>query len=179
MPGTLNEQFDYCSGRQQDTTVRQGVKLRIVRVPDSEDVGVFITIVWSFQEVEGRRDHRGKTRSTVPSRQGPRRNYLHAKHLVILRVPTSTVSAFTVVVKTPVWSDMEREGTAQDGPYTTVVFGQCYLTRVLFCIKIIVCEFRILRGGANRGQPNVLNVRARWAWREVRKRQKLGSEMER
>jgi hypothetical protein len=60
VPNTFSEQSNRYSGKQRDTAVRQGAKLKMVEVPDSEDVRVFAAIVL-LQEVEVRRDHRGKS----------------------------------------------------------------------------------------------------------------------
>lgn len=60
VPDTHGEQFDHCGGKQRDTVVKQSTEWRIVEVPDSEDVGVFVGIVLLSQGVKVGRDCRGK-----------------------------------------------------------------------------------------------------------------------
>jgi hypothetical protein len=66
---------------QRDTTVRRGAKPWIVRVPDSEDVGVFVTI-GLFQEVEVRPNRRGKSRGRKPPQRDLAQRFLGATYLV-------------------------------------------------------------------------------------------------
>jgi hypothetical protein len=125
-----------CNGKQRDATIRQGVKWRIVGVPDSRDVGVFVFIVLLFQEVEARRDCRGRSLLLI----------LHRTERHLCR---------TRRAKKP----LRRTAHA------STILG-CYFVRQLFCTNgTTVWVFRIWGGETTNGASlNMWNICAWPGW---------------